>query len=254
MIIEQFRLAGKTALVTGASRGLGRAIALGLSEAGAQVALASRDPIALRRVEAQITGQGGKALAVEVDVSRAPSVQRMTAHVTQEFGGPHILVNAAGVTSRHPPEVYPEHEWDHVLAVNLKGTFLCCQAAAQVMIPQGGGKIINIASLASMIGITSVPAYTASKGGVAQLTKSLAVDWAKHHINVNAIGPGYLLTDMTAPLEQDPVRGPQILSRIPMGRWGQPEELQGVAVFLASDASAYVTGQTLFVDGGWLAA
>jgi 2-deoxy-D-gluconate 3-dehydrogenase len=253
MVIEQFRLTDKAAIVTGASRGLGKAIALGLADAGAQVALASRDLAALREVETEIARNGRKALALQVDVSQAVSVHRMVKETTEAFGRVDILVNAAGTTSRHPSEAYPEAEWDEVVDVNLKGTFLCCQAVGQVMIGQGGGKIINIASLASVIGIPTVPAYAASKGGVAQLTKALAIDWARYHINVNAIGPGYFLTDMTAPLQNDPARSSQIMGRIPMSRWGRPQELQGVAVFLASEASAYITGQTVYVDGGWLA-
>lgn len=253
MVIERFRLTGKTALVTGASRGLGKAIALGLADAGAQVALASRDLSALEGVAQEVSQLGSKALAVQVDVSEVTAVDRMVREVIEALGKIDILVNAAGITTRHPSEDYPEGEWEQVLDVNLKGTFLCCQAVARHMIPQGGGKIINIASLASVIGIPLTPAYNASKGGVAQLTKALAVDWARYKINVNAIGPGYFHTDLTAPLLKDPVRSSQIMSRIPMGRWGKPEELQGAAVFLASEASAYVTGQTLYVDGGWLA-
>ena len=253
MIIEQFRLVNKIALVTGASRGLGKAIALGLADAGADMVLASRNLTALKAVEGEIIHLGRNALALQVDVSQAASVHRMVAQATEAFGSIDILVNAAGITIRHPSEAYPEEDWEKVLDVNLKGTFLCCQAVAKGMIDQGGGKIINIASLASVIGIPTVPAYTASKGGVVQLTKTLAIDWAKYHINVNAIGPGYFHTEMTVPLEKDPVRSSRIMARIPMGRWGMPEELQGIAVFLASDASAYMTGQTVYVDGGWLA-
>ena len=253
MIIEQFRLVDRIALVTGASRGLGKAIALGLADAGADMVLASRNLTALKAVQREVRDLGRKALALQVDVSQTTSVHRMAAQATEAFGRIDVLVNAAGITTRHPSEAYPEEEWENVLDVNLKGTFLCCQAVARGMIDQDGGKIINIASLASVIGIPTVPAYTASKGGVVQLTKTLAIDWAKYHINVNAIGPGYFHTDMTASLEKDPVRSRQIMARIPMGRWGMPEELQGVAVFLASDASAYMTGQTVYVDGGWLA-
>lgn len=252
-ILEKMSLRGKVAIVTGASRGLGRAMALGLAEAGADVAVVSRTPADLEEVAAEIRELGRACLPVQADVSIRADVERMVKRAMERFARMDILVNNAGTIYRGASEDYPEEEWDRVIHVNLKGAFLCAQAVAQVMIQQGGGKIINTASVMSTIGRATIPAYAASKGGITQLTKTLAVEWAKYNIHVNAIGPGFFRTDLTQALRDDPQRSAQISSRIPVGRWGVPEDLKGAVVFLASDASEYITGHVLYVDGGFLA-
>ena len=254
MVLEEFKLDGQSAIVTGAGRGLGRALALALAEAGADVALAGRTPQTLAKVQGEIEAVGRRAICVPTDVASLDDLDRLVATTVEALGGVDILVNNAGTTHRAPAADFPETEWDRVMDVNVKSVFFLCQKVGKVMIEQGrGGRIINIASLISMIGMPSIPAYAASKAGVLLLTRSLAVEWAQHHIRVNAIGPGYFKTDLTAGLEDHPDRGPKIKMRIPMKRWGQPEDLKGAVVFLASDASRYITGQTIFVDGGWLA-
>lgn len=254
MILDEMSLTGKTAIVTGASRGLGKAMALGLAEAGADVVLVSRGMPELRAAAQEIGRLGRSALPISADVSNLKDVGAMVERVVSEFGRIDILVNNAGTTVRMPSESFTEEAWDKVIDVNLKGAFFCAQAVGKVMINQSSGKIINIASLLSVIGVPTAVAYAASKGGISQLTKTLAVEWAKYNINVNAIGPGYFRTDLTKPLQEDKDRSAQILSRIPMRRWGDPDDLKGVVVFLASEASDYITGQTIYVDGGWLAA
>jgi 2-deoxy-D-gluconate 3-dehydrogenase len=254
MILDEFRLDGQTAIVTGAGRGLGRALALGLAEAGANLALAGRTAQKLDQVKGEIEALGQRAICVPTDVRKLGALDHLVARTLDAFGRIDILVNNAGTTHRAPAVEYPEGEWDRVMDVNVKAVFFLCQKVAKVMIQQGrGGRIINIASLISVIGMPDIPAYAASKAGVLLLTRSLAVEWAPHNIRVNAIGPGYFKTELTAGLEDHPDRGPKIKLRIPMKRWGEPEDLKGAVVFLASDASRYVTGQTIFVDGGWLA-
>jgi len=246
-----FSLAGKVALVTGGTRGIGRALAIGLARAGADVAVSSqsgRD----REVRSAIEAAGRRYRYFRCDLSRREERATLVPAVAAELGRLDILVNNAGVTHRAPCEQYPLEQWDRVISVMLTAVFELSQAAARVMIPQGGGRIINVASLLSFQGGLHVPAYAAAKSGVAGLTRSLANEWAAKGINVNAIAPGYIATDLTEPLVTDPVRGPQILQRIPAGRWGEPEDLVGAAIFLASDASRYVHGHLLVVDGGWL--
>lgn len=254
MVLDEFRLDGQKAIVTGAGRGLGRALVLGLAEAGADVVLAGRSEAHLNGVRAEIEALGRRALVVPTDVCRLGDLDVLVERTLAAFGGIDILVNNAGTTYRAPATDFPESEWDRVMAINVKAVFFLCQKVGRVMIEQGrGGKIINIASLISVIGMPHIPAYAASKAGVTLLTRSLAVEWAQYGIRVNAIGPGYFKTDLTAGLEDHPDRGPKIRMRIPMKRWGNPEDLKGAVVFLASDASRYITGQTIYVDGGWLA-
>jgi 2-deoxy-D-gluconate 3-dehydrogenase len=252
-ILESFDLHEKVALVTGVGRGLGQAIAVGLAEAGADIAglYLSR----YKETQAQVEALGRRFLPVGCDLGEA-SVERLNEVVDQvvkQLGRLDILVNNAGIIRRAPAVEFVERDWDDVIQVNLKALFFLSQAAARVMVPQGGGKIIHIASMLSYQGGILVPAYTAAKSGVAGLTRAMANEWAAKGINVNAIAPGYMATDNTAPLRADVQRNQAILARIPAGRWGDPEELKGVAVFLASAASDYMHGALVPVDGGWLA-
>ena len=253
MILDLFRLDGDVALVTGAGRGLGRAMALGLAEAGADVVAAGRNRENLNKVCAEMRALGRRALPVVTDVTKPKQLQSLVRRALMSCRKIDILVNNAGTTHRAPAEEFPLDEWDRVMDVNLKSVFILSQLVGRHMKEQGGGRIINVASLASRIGLSLIPPYVASKSGVEGLTRALAVEWAAHNIRVNAVGPGYFKTDLTAGLENHPDRGPKIKLRIPMKRWGQPEDLKGAVIFLASRASDYVTGQTIFVDGGWMA-
>jgi 2-deoxy-D-gluconate 3-dehydrogenase len=251
MILDQFKLDGKVALVTGAAAGLGQAIAIALAEAGADVACHgnSRSPEATADA---IDQNGRRAFAVTGDLSKAETPQALFDATLKHFERLDILVNNAGTIRRAPAVDYSEEDWATVIQVNLTAVFRLSQFAGRQMIEQGKGKIINIASLLSFQGGITVPAYAASKGGVAQLTKALANEWAGKGINVNAIAPGYMRTSNTAALQQDETRNRQILERIPAGRWGELSDLAGAAVFLASDASDYINGEVVVVDGGWM--
>lgn len=253
MILDQFKLNGDVALITGGGRGLGRGMALGLAEAGADIILAGRNMENLEQVCREAESLGRKTLAVKTDVGSSEDLERLVKQAVGEFGKIDILLNNSGITHRAPANEFPMEEWDRVMNVNLRAVFLLCKLVGNCMIEQGGGRIVNIASLASEIGLSLIPPYVASKSGVSGLTRALAVEWAEHNIRVNAIGPGYFKTDLTEGLENHPDRGPKIKLRIPMKRWGLPEDLQGAVVFLASEASSYITGQTIYVDGGWLA-
>lgn len=254
MILNKFSLEGKAAIVTGASRGLGKGMATALAQAGADLVIASRTKSVLEKTAEEIKEFGHCVIPVAADVSKKEDIKIMVETALKEFGRIDSLFNHAGINRRCPSENYSEKDWDEIININLKGVFLCAQAVGRVMIKQGGGKIINTSSLIAVIGGKMIPAYAASKGGVAQLTKALANEWAKYHINVNAIAPGYFTTKATEASRKDKVRYKEITDRIPLGRWGNPEDLGGVAVFLASEASDYITGQTIFVDGGWLSA
>ncbi len=253
-VLDLFKLDGKVALVTGASQGIGQGIALALAEAGAEIVSLSRSPDS-GSLAAQISALGRSYHPIALDL-RAATVAELEAAVEQAVtlaGRLDILVNNAGTILRAPAIDYSEADWDAVLQIDLKTVFFLSQAAARHMERQGGGKIINIASLLSYQGGIYVPAYSAAKHGVMGLTRALANEWAIKHINVNAIAPGYMDTDSTAALRADPERYQAILNRIPAGSWGSPSDLQGAAVFLASDAARYVHGTTLDVDGGWMA-
>jgi len=252
LILDQFKLPDRVALVTGASTGLGAAIAIALAEAGAQVCCHgnTRSP---ESTCDRIEGAGGVAHAITGDLSNPQTPAAIVAEALERFGRIDILVNNAGTIRRAPAVDYSEEDWAAVIEVNLSSVFRLSQLAGRHMIDnKRGGKIVNIASLLSFQGGITVPAYAASKGGVAQLTKALANEWAKHGINVNAIAPGYMRTNNTAALQADETRNRQILERIPAGRWGEPEDLAGAAVFLSSRASDYVNGHILVVDGGWM--
>lgn len=253
MILDRFTLEGKVALVTGASRGLGHKIAVALAEAGADVACHSREIGGAAAAIDSMTRLGRKTLGVVGDLADAAVPKQVSAEVLAEFGKIDILVNNAGMIRRSPAVDYSEEDWSTVIDVNLSSVFRLCQSIGRHMIDQGGGKIVNIASLLSFQGGITVPAYTASKSGVAGLTKALANEWAKHNVNVNAIAPGYMETDNTSALRADETRNRQILERIPSGRWGNADDLSGAVVFLSSSASDYVQGHIMVVDGGWMA-
>lgn len=251
-MLELFGLEGRAALVTGAGRGIGRALAVGLATAGADVCLVGRGR-GLDEAAREVEAAGRRASVVRADLSDASGAARVVAEAEAALGRVDILVNNAGVIRRAPFLEHTEADWDAVLSVNLKAVFLLSQAAARGMAERGAGKVINVASLLSFQGGVTVPAYAASKGAVAQLTKAMSNELAARGVNVNAVAPGYVATDNTAALREDPARSRQILERIPAGRWGAPEDLVGAVVFLASRASDYVHGHTLVVDGGWLA-
>jgi 2-deoxy-D-gluconate 3-dehydrogenase len=252
LIPDIFNLSGKSALVTGSSRGLGAGIALALAEAGAQVALhGSRS--APESTQKLIAMTGARSIALSGDVSDESACSKLVDQVVSEFGAIDILVNNAGTIRRAPAAAHSLEDWNTVLATNLTSVFRLTQLAGKHMLAQGSGKVVNIASMLTFQGGVFVPSYAAAKGGVGQLTKAFANEWASKGINVNAIAPGYMETDNTALLRKDPERSRQILERIPAGRWGLPSDLAGAAVFLASAASDYIHGHILVVDGGWLA-
>lgn len=250
-ILEAFRLDGSVALVTGASTGLGQAIATAIAEAGADVACHgnTNKPDATCEAVAKV---GRKSLPLTGDLTDRQTPQQMVEKTIEHFGQLDILVNNAGTIRRAPATEYSEADWETVIEVNLSSVFRLAQLAGRHMIERSHGKILNIASLLSFQGGITVPAYAASKGGVAQLTKALANEWAARGVNVNAIAPGYMRTENTRALQQDETRNRQILERIPAGRWGEPTDLAGAAVFLCSAASDYVNGHVLVVDGGWM--
>jgi 2-deoxy-D-gluconate 3-dehydrogenase len=249
--MNPFDLSGRVAVVTGANTGIGQAIAIALAQAGADVALVGRTPA--EDTAAAIRDLGRRALIVSADLSSIEPVQRIVDETVAGLGGLDILVNNAGIIRRADAVDFTDEDWDAVVDTNLKSVFFLCQAAGRHMIAEGKGRIINIASMLTFQGGIRVPSYTASKSGIGGLTKLLANEWAKHGVTVNAIAPGYIATNNTAALQADEARNAAILDRIPAGRWGDAADLGGAAVFLASDAAAYVQGHILAVDGGWLA-
>jgi 2-dehydro-3-deoxy-D-gluconate 5-dehydrogenase len=251
-ILDRFRLDGKLALVTGSATGLGAAIAVALAEAGAAVACHGNRRPAEETSEA-IRALGHKSGSFTADLSQPEGADRLYEAVLAGMGSPDVLVNNAGTIYREPAEDHDMQAWMTVVQVNLNSVFRLSQLAGRSMLERRQGKIINIASLLSFQGGIRVPAYAASKGGVTQLTKALANEWAQRNVQVNAIAPGYFRTENTTALRQDEARNSQILARIPSARWGEPEDIAGAAVFLASPASDYVTGEVLVVDGGWMA-
>lgn len=251
MTVDLFSLDGKVAAITGATRGIGRSMAIALAEAGSDIALLQRSKEFLG-VKEEIERLGRKCFIVNCDLENAFEVSEAISSVVAYFGKLDILVNNAGIQRRSPAVDFAEEDWDAVMNVNLKTVWLLCQQAGRQMLKQGSGKIINMASLLSYQGGITVPAYAAAKGGVAQLTKALSNEWAAKGINVNGIVPGYIATDMNEALINDETRSRQIIERIPAGRWGQADDFKGAVVFLASDASAYIHGHLLAIDGGWL--
>jgi 2-dehydro-3-deoxy-D-gluconate 5-dehydrogenase len=251
-VLDQFRLNGKLALVTGAASGLGADMAIALAEAGADVACHGNRRAAAETRD-RIRALGVRAETFSADLGSAEGAPDLFEQVQTAMGAPDILVNNAGAIHRDAAEDFSAERWDEILQVNLTSAFRLCQLAGRGMLERGRGKIINIASLLSFQGGIRVPAYAASKGGLVQMTKALSNEWARRNIQVNAIAPGYFRTTNTEALQQDQARNRQILERIPAGRWGEPRDLAGAVVFLASSAADYVTGEALVVDGGWMA-
>jgi NAD(P)-dependent dehydrogenase (short-subunit alcohol dehydrogenase family) len=253
-ILDSFSLAGKTALITGAGRGIGRGLALAFAEAGADIALNSRTEEELVQVAAEIEQRGRRAVVLPGDVSAAGQARGTVERAIAALGHLDILLNAAGTAIRSPAEEVTEDQFDRQVNVNLRGTYFACQAAGRHMLERGTGSIINIGSLTTSFGLPLRSVYASTKGAVGQLTKTLAVEWALRGVRVNCIAPGWILTPLTQPLHDNPEVTNWIVGRTPMGRWGRPEDLMGAAVYLASDASAFMTGQILYIDGGFIVA
>ncbi len=252
MILEKFNLKDKVAIVTGASKGLGQGIALGLADAGANIV--GVDILDMAQTKAEVEALNRNFLDIKADLINIEPIQKIIDETVEQFNKIDILVNNAGIIRRADAIEFSEKDWDDVMNINIKTLFFFSQAVAKRYIEQGSpGKIINIASLLSFQGGIRVPSYTASKTAVMGITRLLANEWARYNININAIAPGYMVTDNTAPLRKDKERSKAILDRIPAEKWGEPEDLQGLAVFLASEASNYINGYTIAVDGGWLA-
>ncbi len=250
--MKLFDLTGKKALVTGGNRGLGRGMAEAMLEAGASLAIIGRSDSIYTTAQELGQAAGQEVGAVKADLSDRPQLQQGFDKCLEKLGTLDILIVNHGIQRRSPAENFPVEDWDEVLEVNLTSMFLLNQLAGRVMLAKGKGKIINVASLLTFIGGITVPAYAAAKGGVAQLTKALSNEWAGRGVNVNAIAPGYMATEMNEALIADPDRNKMISVRIPAQRWGQPDDMKGVAIFLASEASNYVSGAIIPVDGGWL--
>jgi 2-dehydro-3-deoxy-D-gluconate 5-dehydrogenase len=252
-VLDDFRLDGRVALVTGAARGLGQGIALGLAEAGANVAVLDISPLDETREAISTQGRRCHTLNFDLRGTNAAQAGKVVGECVEALGGLDVLVNNAGLIRRSPAFEFGEEDWEEVIRVNLSSAFYFSQAVARHFVEESkGGKIINLASVLSFQGGLLVPSYAASKAGLANLTRALSNEWARHGINVNAIAPSYFSTEMTVALRGDEERAEELLGRIPAGRWGEPEDLKGAVVFLASDAADYVHGATLPVDGGWL--
>jgi NAD(P)-dependent dehydrogenase (short-subunit alcohol dehydrogenase family) len=253
-VMDRFRLDGRVALVTGGTKGLGRAIADALAGAGADVALSARDGEAAARVAEEIASDSGrKTLGIRTDVTSAAEVDAMVAAVLDAFGQIDILVNNAGINIRGPIEELDESAWDAVIDTNLKGPWLCCRAVARPMKARKWGRVINVSSMLGEISMPGRTPYASSKGGVTLLTKTLALEWARDGINVNALCPGPFATEINTPLLNDPAARAAMEANVPLARWGDPMELGPAAIFLASEASSFMTGATLFIDGGYTA-
>ena len=253
-VLDRFRLHGKVALITGGARGLGRTMAAALAEAGADIALAGRSKETCQQAADGIaSGTGRRVMAFAADVTKIDEVELLANDVEREFGKIDILVNNAGINIRGPIQQLTEADWDAVIDTNLKGPFLCARAIGPRMVGRGWGRVINLGSVLGVIALPGRAPYASSKAGVINLTRVLALEWAGTGVTANAICPGAFATEMNRTLLEDPVKYKEFVAQIPMGRWGELEELTGAVVFLASEASSYVTGTPLFVDGGWIA-
>lgn len=253
MALELFDLTGKSAMVTGSTRGLGEVSALALAKAGADVAVCGRSVEDLDRVAQAVRNLGRQSKGFRIDVTSKSSIAEGFTEILRYFGKIDILVNNAGVNHRVPVLEFPEDQWDRVLSTNLKGYFLVAQTVVPQMLERGYGKVINMGSILGTVALPMQAAYASAKGGVDQLTKVMALEWAKLGVRVNCIGPTYFETELVAQLRNDPERFSFINERTPMGRWGYPPELEGLVIFLAAPASDFITGQTIYIDGGWTA-
>lgn len=251
MGLKQFSLEGKVAMVTGSSKGLGEAAAMALAKVGADVAVCGRNRADIDRVVDRLNGTGSRAAGFILEVTSRGTVQKGVDEILDHFGRVDILLNNAGTNYRVPVLEYPEEEWDRVIDTNLKGYYLVAQAVVPQMIQNGYGKVINMSSILGRIGIINQLAYASAKGGVDQMTKIMAIEWAKTGVRVNAIAPTYFETEMVKQIRNDKERFDFINTRTPMGRWGQLEEIEGIVIFLASRASDFITGQSIAIDGGW---
>jgi NAD(P)-dependent dehydrogenase (short-subunit alcohol dehydrogenase family) len=253
-VLDKFKITGKVALVTGGTRGLGRTMATALAEAGADVAITGRTIAPCQQTASEIgAATGRRCRGYQADVTRAADVEELAAAVEADFGRIDILINNAGTNIRGPVQELTESDWDTVIDTNLKGPFLCARAVGPKMVQRGWGRVINLGSVLGVIALAGRAPYASSKAGIINLTRVLALEWAGTGVTANAICPGAFGTEMNRQLLDDPVKYQEFVKRIPMGRWGEPDELAGAVVFLASDASTYVTGSALFVDGGWTA-
>jgi NAD(P)-dependent dehydrogenase (short-subunit alcohol dehydrogenase family) len=253
-VMDRFRLDGRTALITGGARGLGRTMAVALAQAGANIALSGRSKEACEQAAAEIAAATGRTVgAFAADVTRLADVEQLAADIDRELGPVDILVNNAGINIRGPIQQLTEADWDAVIDTNLKGPFLCARAFGPRMVARGWGRVINLGSVLGVIALPGRAPYASSKAGIINLTRVLALEWAGTGVTANALCPGAFGTEMNRSLLDDPVKYKEFVAQIPMGRWGEVEELTGAVVFLASDASSYVTGTSLFVDGGWIA-
>ena len=251
MSLALFDLSGKVAMVTGSTRGLGEVAALALAKAGADIAVCGRNKDDLKRVSAAVREIGKNAEGVYLDVTSADSVGQGVDQILASFEKIDILINNAGINHRVPVLEFPEDQWDAIINTNLKGYFLVSKAVVPQMLARGYGKVINMSSILGTVALPNQLAYASSKGGVDQMTKVMAIEWAKQGVRVNAIGPTYFETDLVAQIRNDPERFNFINDRTPMGRWGYPHELEGIVIFLAAEASDFITGQTIHIDGGW---
>lgn len=251
--MERFSLKNKTAIVTGGNRGIGKGVALALAEAGANIVVVGRDERRNEEAVHEIKQIGSDAIGLSVDLSSIPSINRMVEQTVERFGTLDIIVNNAGVSSTVKALEVTEAEWDQIMDLNVKSLFFCCQAAAKVMKEQGSGRIINMASVLGAVGDVGVSPYTASKGAIVNLTRSLALEWARYGIQVNAIGPAYVETELNKDALANPKVRDKLVGKTPLGRLGNIDEIGGAAVLLASGAGSFITGQTIYIDGGWLA-